>query len=190
VQLVLGLLRGTMLHDAPMYFAWLGVLLERTGQTARILDVHHHAFTSVERVGASDTERAIAVGHWLSLLRACYGFEPFMKIHRGPVTGEAVASFVVFESRFPRAVRYCVLRARETMLGTRPPEVAPLRALALLDRLDADLVRAYQDPLDPPALHALLTNVVDTTHAISASIGQELFGPAPPSLSQRIAHEG
>jgi uncharacterized alpha-E superfamily protein len=120
VQLVLGLLRGTMLHDAPMYFAWLGVLLERTGQTARILDVHHHAFTNVERFGASDTDRAIAVGHWLSLLRACCGFEPFMKIHRGPMTGEAVASFLVFESRFPRAVRYCVLRARETMLGTRP----------------------------------------------------------------------
>jgi uncharacterized alpha-E superfamily protein len=183
VQLVLGLLRGTMLHDAPMYFAWLGVLLERTGQTARILDVHHHAFTNVEKVGASDTERAIAVGHWLSLLRACYGFEPFMKIHRGPVTGEAVASFLVFESRFPRAVRYCVLRARETMLGTRPPEIAPLRALALLDRLDADLLRAKDSSLDAARLHALLTDVVDTTHAISASIADELFGVAPAASS-------
>ena len=179
VQLVLGLLRGTMLHDAPMYFAWLGVLLERTGQTARILDVHHHAFTNVERFGASDTDRAIAVGHWLSLLRACYGFEPFMKIHRGPVTGEAVASFLVFEARFPRAVRYCVHRARETMLGTRPPGIAPLRAVALLDRLDADLVRAEREALEPGRLHALLTNVVDTTHAISASIADELFGATP-----------
>lgn len=191
VQLVLGLLRGTMLHDAPMYFAWLGVLLERTGQTARILDVHHHAFTNVERNGASDTDRAIAVGHWLSLLRACYGFEPFMKIHRGPVTGEAVASFLVFESRFPRAVRYCVLRARETMLGTRPPEIAPLRALALLDRLDADLLRAKDEALDAGRLHALLTDVVDTTHAISASISDELFGatPAPKSASAPTASQ-
>lgn len=178
VQLVLGLLRGTMLHDAPMHFAWLGVLLERTGQTARILDVHHHAFTHVVR-GSSEIDRAIAVSHWLSLLRACYGFEPFMKTHKGVVTGEAVASFLVFESRFPRAVRYCVLRARETMIATRPPELPPLRALALLDRLDEDLGRAKEQPLDATRLHALLTNVVDTTHAISAAISDELFGVEP-----------
>ena len=193
VQLVLGLLRGTMLHDAPMHFAWLGVLIERTGQTARILDVHHHAFTHAARLGPSDTERAIAVSHWLSLLRACYGFEPFMKIHRGVVTGEAVASFLVFESRFPRAVRYCVVRARETMIATRPPDVPALRALALLDRLDVDLGRAKEHSLDPSRLHALLTDVVDTTHAISAAISDELFGVEPiatdsPSRADAPSH--
>ena len=42
-QLILGLLRSTMLHDAPLDFVWLGVLLERVGQTARLLDVQYHA---------------------------------------------------------------------------------------------------------------------------------------------------
>jgi uncharacterized alpha-E superfamily protein len=179
IQLCLGLLRGTMLHDEPMYFTWLGVLLERTGQTARILDVHHHAFT---RAAASaddrDPHRAIAVAHWLSLLRACYGFEPFMKSHRGSVTGEAVAAFLVFEARFPRAVRYCVRRARESMIDARPPGTPPLRALAHLDRLEADLAAAEKVPLDPARLHAILTNVVDTTHAVSSAISDELFGAA------------
>src|SRR4029079_10833167 len=41
-QLCLGLVRSTMLHDDPMDFLWLGVLLERIGQTARTLDMHHH----------------------------------------------------------------------------------------------------------------------------------------------------
>ncbi len=45
-QLTLGLLRSTMLHDTPLDFIWLGVLLERVGQTARMLDVHHHALTA------------------------------------------------------------------------------------------------------------------------------------------------
>ncbi|MDQ3335018.1 MAG: alpha-E domain-containing protein [Myxococcota bacterium] len=31
----LGLLRSTMLHDEPLDFIWLGVLLERVSQTAR-----------------------------------------------------------------------------------------------------------------------------------------------------------
>jgi hypothetical protein len=69
------------------------------------------------------------------------------------------------------------------MLGTRPPEIAPLRALALLDRLDADLLRAKDSSLDAARLHALLTDVVDTTHAISASIADELFGVAPAASS-------
>jgi uncharacterized alpha-E superfamily protein len=188
VQLVLGLLRGTMLHDAPLHFAWLGVLLERTGQTARILDVHHHAFTTAAQRGERETvgSRAIEVAHWLSLLRACYGFEPFMKSHRGSVTGEAVASFLVFEVRFPRAVHYCVVRARESMIAVRPPGAPPLRALALLDGLDARLVAARAEPLRSDRLHALLTDVVDTTHATSAAISDEIFGvSSSPSAAQR-----
>jgi len=53
-QLCLGLLRGTMLHDEPLYFAWLGVLPERTGPTARTPDVHHPAFPHVPAGGASN----------------------------------------------------------------------------------------------------------------------------------------
>ena len=192
-QLCLGLLRGTMLHDTPLYFIWLGVLLERTGQTARILDVHHHAFTSGRQQpsgGDVDGHRAIEVAHWLSLLRACYGFEPFMKSHRGLVTGEAVASFLVFEARFPRAVRYCVKRARESLIDARPasPGMRPLRALRTLDRLEADLAVAARAPLDAAGLHLLLTNVVDTTHELSNDLSVELFGgalaPFSPSPSQ------
>jgi len=42
VQLCLGLVRSTMRHDEPMNFMWLGVMIERVGQIARILDMHHH----------------------------------------------------------------------------------------------------------------------------------------------------
>ena len=41
-MLALGAVRSTMLHDEPLDFIWLGVLLERVSQTARILDVHYH----------------------------------------------------------------------------------------------------------------------------------------------------
>ncbi len=186
-QLCLGLLRGTMLHDAPLYFIWLGVLIERTGQTARILDVHHHAFMSergMQGTREGDGRRALEVVHWLSLLRACYGFEPFMKSHRGSVTGEAVASFLVFETRFPRAVRYCVKRARESLIDARP---GALRALDRLDRLERDLAAAAGAPLDSARLHELLTNVVDATHAVSSDLSMELFGGALEAIPPTVA---
>src|SRR5207302_346223 len=114
----MGLLRGCTLHDAPLDFIWLGLLLERIGHTARILDVHHHALTSADV--PDRTHAIVEVAVWLSLLRACYGFEAFMKTHRGAVTGEAVASFLIFEARFPRGIRHCVRRAREGLEEIQP----------------------------------------------------------------------
>src|SRR5262249_26771945 len=115
-QLCLGLLRSTMLHDTPLDFIWLGVLLERVGQTARLLDVHHHAFG--EGGGA---HQVVETAVWLALLRACSGVEPFMKAHAGHVTGLSVARFLVREARFPRSVAYCVRSAYERLCAIRPP---------------------------------------------------------------------
>ena len=58
-----------MLHDAPLDFIWLGVMLERVGQTARMLDVHHHAFAS----GFEGNERDSRPRCGSSLLRALLG---------------------------------------------------------------------------------------------------------------------
>lgn len=180
-QLCMGLLRGAMLHDAPLDFIWLGLLLERIGQTARILDVHHHALTTARTTGAPHPVVEVAV--WLSLLRACYGFEAFMKSHRSPASGGAVASFLIFESRFPRAIRHCVRRAREGLCQVqpagdgRPPLLALSRLQALEERLDAQA----PEPLDEAFVHALLTAVVDETQAACDEVARELLstGPAP-----------
>jgi uncharacterized alpha-E superfamily protein len=170
-QLCLGLLRGTMLHDSALDFIWTGVMLERTGQTARILDVHHHAFTA---------HPVVEVSLWISLLRACYGFEAFMKTHRGSVTPQAVAAFLVFESRFPRAVRHCVRRAREWLSRIRPEGRAAARLRALESWLDG---RADQ-PLESVTLHEILTDVVEETDAACDEIAVELLAVTPPTQSQ------
>jgi uncharacterized alpha-E superfamily protein len=176
-QLCMGLLRGAMLHDAPLAFIWLGLMLERTGQTARILDVHHHALTSAP----AKAHPVVEVAVWLSLLRACYGFEPFMKSHRGAVTGKAVASFLIFEARFPRAIRHCVRRAREGLAHIRPSGEGPppLPALARLEALEARLDAEAATPLDEAGVHDLLTVVVDETQATCDEVAVGLLAAAP-----------
>jgi len=237
-QLALGLLRGTMLHDTPLHFIWLGVIIERTGQTARILDVHHHAFSlaihpaagpdspppgpsqlqsqtqsqmqsqmqslrgppeekqasqlsspdSMVAPGGSaafsdeqEARQVVEVALWLSLLRTCYGFEPFMKLHHGPVTGEAAANFLIFEKRFPRSVLHCVQRVRELLAQVRPSSGASAPHSPALERarvLEEALAQRAQEPLDTAAMHALLTEVVDQMHAVCDELGAELHGPA------------
>ena len=179
-QLGLGLLRGTMLHDDPLDFIWLGVLLERTGQTARILDVHHHAFTTAAN-GTGETHPVVEVSLWLSLLRACYGFESFMKSHRGPVTGNAVSSFLIWELRFPRSVRHCLRRARERLAQIRPEDgqLPPLRAQERLRALEARLEDSAESALEDQELHQLLTKVVVEVDGACDDIGSELLAAAP-----------
>src|SRR5690606_19935451 len=97
-QLILGLLRSTMLHDTVLDFIWLGAMLERTNQTARLLDVHHHAFASGgngDGATAAEPHQVVETAIWLALLRACSGVEPFMRSHTGAVKAANVSRFLV-----------------------------------------------------------------------------------------------
>jgi uncharacterized alpha-E superfamily protein len=182
-QLCLGLLRSTMLHDTVLDFMWLGMLLERVGQTARLLDVHHHAFGQVER-----PHQVLETTVWMALLRALSGAEPFMRAHAGRVTGEAVAGFLVGEARFPRSIAYCVRSAYDRLCKIRPPGDDDLpggEALARLAALDAWVAELPPDIASSGSLHQKLTHLVDETAAICDTIGRELFGTGTvtPGLS-------
>ncbi|HSD86541.1 MAG TPA: alpha-E domain-containing protein, partial [Kofleriaceae bacterium] len=173
-QLALGLLRSTMLHDEPLDFIWLGVLLERVNQTARILDVHHHAFTNITR-----NQEIIETALWLSMLRALSGSEAFMKRSAGRISSDAVARFLISERAFPRSIAYCVHSAYERLCDIRPPDKHDLPGGISLERLrvlDAWVAARSKEPLVGRSVHELLTHVVDEVHAICGTLGTELLG--------------
>jgi uncharacterized alpha-E superfamily protein len=195
-QLILGLVRSTMLHDTPMSFLWLGTMLERVGQTARILDMHHHTLTIEAATGGATKQAAkqerqvemashqiVEMALWLSLLRACSGYEAFVKKFQGRVTAAAVVSFLLYDVQFPRSLRYCLRSSRKilediwpttTSLGQVP---VGLRSQRRLEDLVGwvEMRAAAVNPPEP--IHDLLTHVVDQTAEICSDIGQEILGP-------------
>lgn len=190
-QLCLGIVRGTMLHEEPMRFLWLGTMLERVGQTARILDMHHHT------MALESAHDVVQVAVWLSLLRACSGAEVFMKKNQGRVTAQSVAQFLLFEPAFPRSLRYC-LRSAKSLLAEIWPETepveqplrssvverrAPRRTAELCDWLD-DRAKTFASV---NGIHEVLTTVVDEIGAICTQISSEIQGPVrakPATQSQ------
>jgi uncharacterized alpha-E superfamily protein len=177
-QLILGLVRSTMLHEEPLSFLWSGVMLERAGQTARILDMHHH---TIARESAHDI---VQVALWMSLLRACSGSEAFMKKNQGRITAPSVVKFLLFSGSFPRSLRYC-LRSGHSMLRRIWPEPVPSgRGRPSIERLESLLARLdeQEDMLDLSQLHELLTYVVDETTATCTHISREIQGPAPATV--------
>ncbi|MET0343061.1 MAG: alpha-E domain-containing protein [Polyangiales bacterium] len=172
-QLILGLVRSTMLHGEPMRFLWMGVMLERAGQTARILDMHHH---TMMRESAHDIVR---MALWMSLLRACSGAEGFMKKHQGRVTAQSMVEFVLFESTFPRSIRYC-LKAASDQLGriwTEPTHTSRRRLSSLLAWLESQ----QKEGVELGQIHPLLTYVVDESAAICSRLSEEIQGPTQVS---------
>jgi uncharacterized alpha-E superfamily protein len=173
-QLTLGLLRSTMLHDEPLDFIWLGVLLERVSQTARLLDVHHHAFTSL-----AGRHELVETALWLSLLRALSGSEAYLKRAAGRISPEAVARFLISEDAFPRSIAYCVHSAYDRLCDIRPPDHHELPGGVSLERLrvlDTWVAARQKEPLSGGGVHELLTHVVDEVHEICGTLGKELLG--------------
>jgi uncharacterized alpha-E superfamily protein len=176
-QLNLGLVRSTMLHDTPMDILWLGVLLERIGQTARILDMHHYLLED----DGTGKHQIVQTALWLSLLRTCSGFEAFMRVHKGRVTGSEAVEFLLFEERFPRSLRYCVRSALGLMRRIWPaPAVtaaqAPVRRLAALDAW----LERQQEGLVASSIHGLLTHVVDEMALACGEVRHGMLGAPEP----------
>ena len=184
-QLALGFVQGTMLHDDPYDFIVLGVMLERAAQTARILDVHHHALTD-------DALQVIETAVFLALLRACSGFEPFMRRSRGAITPGGVAAFLVLDGQFPRSIRFSIASARARLARIRPSDAIGRpggESLERLRRLDAWIADQRAGAIAAGAdLHRLLTRVVDDASVVCDAIGRELLGqlpgPAPAEAGQ------
>jgi uncharacterized alpha-E superfamily protein len=176
IELCRGLLQSTLLHDDPLGFIELGIMLERAGQTARIVDVHHHVLS----LDSSRMEVVVETGLWLSILRSCSGWEPYMKRHRGRVSGPSVAAFLILEPTFPRSARHAVSQARARLRSLCPPNIEGVpgeRALRRLDTLAEAL--ASRDAESIAAAHELATFLVSETTMVCTDVCQELFGYAP-----------
>ncbi len=173
-QRVLGQLETTMLQDLALSFVRLGLCLERASQSARILDVQFHAFEKLH-----NRHDVIETSLWLSLLRACAAFEPFMKRHRGAVSGEPVARFLIGEPLLPRSLRCSVNEALHWLSTIRPDDAGDSpgeRSLKRLTALDGWLAARDNATLDAAAVHECLTYVVDEVHGACADIGEEFLG--------------
>lgn len=181
IQLILGLIRSTMLHEEPMRFLWLGAMLERVGQTARTLDMHHH---TMQREAAHEI---VGVALWMSLLKACSASEAFMKKNQGRVTAQAMVEFVLFAPAFPRSLLYCLRAALDLVRRIwGPGESVGRESTEQLASL-VKWLEAQVEEFNLATIHPLLTRVVDDTARVCSHIAQEIHGPKTPEPAPDVS---
>src|SRR5262249_17854849 len=96
---------------------------------------------------------------------------------QGRVSREAAVSFLLFEARFPRSLRYCV-RSALTLARKLEPAAGKGAVTAARARLGAlGPWRGDQESKDIPlSVHALLTHVVDEASAACQELQQGVEG--------------
>lgn len=184
-QLLHGIADGTMAHGESWDFFQLGRALERTCQTARILDVKYHMLLPRSDQVGTPVDNA----QWVAILTSCSGYEPFHKKVRPPMdTGIAVADFLIFEPKFPRSVRFCLAQCQKAAHAISSRSITDDTNEV---NQDIDALASWLDSINIKdvinlGLHEVLTRVVDTIHDIGNTIHSTYFDVSfnPPPRRQ------
>lgn len=104
-----GAYADTMLRDEAWRFVRLGTMLERADNTARVLDVHHHALAGAEEHGA------VAYLQWQAILRSVSALRAFHHVYHARLEPRLIAELLILRPELPRSMIACYARLEETL---------------------------------------------------------------------------
>ena len=107
-----GIRQSTIPRDIAYDFMQLGIMLERTEDVSRMLDVKYHfLLPRLEDVGGS-----LDILQWAAVLRSASGLEAYRKRFGNSIRIDNVVEILLFDPTFPRSARFS-LAMLETSLN-------------------------------------------------------------------------
>jgi uncharacterized alpha-E superfamily protein len=171
-----GVTVGTMLMDEALHFIRLGTFLERSDNTARLLDVKFHALQSDFYGAASEKDQELDFYHWSAILRSVSGFEIYRKVYRNVITPERVAELLILRPDMPRSLHASLNAVVENLALVANAQSKDTERTA--GKLRADLQFGHIDEILATGLHAYLTQFLDRINALGAKISRDFLMPS------------
>ena len=170
-----GVTVGTMLMDEALYFMRMGTFLERSDNTARLVDVKFHAVHSDFFGVASEKDQEYDFYHWSAILRSVSAFEIYRKVYRDVIRPERVAELLILRPDMPRSLHASLneVVSNLAMVGGDPDSETLRRA----GKLRADLQYGRIDEILATGLHAFLTQFLDRVNELGSRISREFLVP-------------
>jgi len=171
-----GVTDATMSHGEGWHFCRLGRHLERADKTSRILDVKYFLLLpAAAYVGTTFDDI-----QWAAVLKSASAFEMYRKRY-GRLSPDRIVDFLLLDDEFPRAIRFCLMEARESahaISGTpRGMFRSPLEQR--LGEVCSGLAYAQVDEIVANGLHEYLDDLQTQMNLIGADIHETFFaGPA------------
>lgn len=148
-QLFQGVTDATMNHNQGWLFIQIGRYLERSTNTARLLDIEFSALYKNRRRTAP-LHQPIYL-EWIGLLKSCSALEAYSKVYTFDLQPLHIAEFLLLDDEFPRSVNFsiasvqsalhAVAEATDTSKNTRVYRLAG-RLRALLEYADINEILA------------------------------------------------
>jgi uncharacterized alpha-E superfamily protein len=108
---VRGAMHGTMLRNDIYNFARIGTFIERSDNTARILDVKYYVLLpSASQVGSS-----LDNVQWETILRSVSAEGGFRLTYGQDARPRQIAQFLILDKRMPRSLAFCVDKLRDNL---------------------------------------------------------------------------
>ncbi|MBK7002129.1 MAG: alpha-E domain-containing protein [Rhodoferax sp.] len=170
-----GVTVGTMLIDEALHFMRLGTFLERSDNTARLLDVKFQAVQSDFYGTANGRDYENDFYHWSAILRSVSGFEIYRKVYRDVIKPERVADLLILRPDMPRSLHASLnevvgnLRLVASDTGSETVRRA--------GKLRSELQFARIDEILNTGLHAFLTQFLDRVNDLGTHISREFLVP-------------
>ncbi len=125
-----GVIDSTMTRANSYRMFRLGRLVERADMTTRVLGVRAAALLQLQAAGVVAVHEEV---QWMGVLRSLSALQMYQRATRGPVEGEAVVRFLLFDAAFPRSVQSCLDEIR----GVVAALPSPADVIAVLETTDA-----------------------------------------------------
>lgn len=166
-QAIVGLLGGSMSHDAAYQFIKLGHNLERADMTTRIVDVN----SAVQLSGDLAMTAAAQQRLWMATLMALSAYQMYRRHVAVQVRRREVVHFLLQDPHFPRTIYHC-LSEIENSLAALPNHQIPLKAVR---RAWHRLEDMHLEEWDSALLHDYLDEVQHDLGAIHEALSRQYF---------------
>lgn len=166
---VRGAFTGTMLRNDGYNFARLGTFLERSDNTARILDVKYFLLLpSVAHIGSS-----IDNVQWETILRSVSAHRAYRWLYGTEISALKIAEFLILDRQLPRSLAFCSDQMQDHLGFLQRGYGAETDAGRMASAICADrLSRPIQTIFDG-GLHEYITDFLRATAALAQQIERD-----------------
>jgi uncharacterized alpha-E superfamily protein len=175
-----GIMDSTLSHSEGWHYGRMGRFLERADKTTRILDVK--CFILLPEVKSVGTP--IDLLQWLAVLKSASAFEMYRKNY-GRISPYQIAQFLILDREFPRAIRYSLIQAEESLHAISGTEVWSCENLAekKLGLLRSELDYTDINEIFSAGLHEYLDNIQLRLNEVGSAIYKTFLNSRPSDKS-------
>jgi uncharacterized alpha-E superfamily protein len=171
-HVLLGATDVTMSHGEAWHFARLGRLLERADKTSRIVDVQYYSLLP----DPQDIGSSLDIVRWSALLKSTSALEMYRRVC-GRILPTNVADYLLLDRQFPRSVRFCLIKAHESLQAVAGSASGTFRTVSeqQLGRLRSKMDYTRIEEIVEQGLHEYIDDLQTQLNSIGDAIYEDFF---------------